>query len=134
MFQDPGAMFQDAGTLFQDPGTMFQDPGTMFQDPGTIFQDPGTCSGRAGCAGCSGRSAHVRDPPEQRSGPRQECGERVNPTIGSRTDFWHQIFTIGVNMGRYGLILSGFYMMTQVYSAESHACDPTTPKAPKPSK
>ena len=60
-------------------------------------------------------------------GPPRMGGE-LNPKIGSRTSFWYQFFTIGVHMGRYGLILSGFYIIN------FPACDPTSPKVPKPSK
>ena len=53
-------------------------------------------------------------------------GGRLNPKIGSRTSFWYQFYTIGTNIGLYGLKLSAFIL---TFRDDSNG---STPEGPDP--
>ena len=55
-----------------------------------------------------------------------EWGGQWNPKIGSRTSSWYQFYTIGTNVGLYGLELSAFIL--------TFRDDPngSTPEGPRP--
>ena len=54
-----------------------------------------------------------------------EWGE-LNPKIGSWISFWYQFYTIGTNIGLYGLKLSAFILTFRDDS------DGSTPEGPRP--
>ena len=57
-------------------------------------------------------------------GPPRMGGE-LNPKIGSRTSFWYQFYTIGTNIGLYGLKLSVF---TINFRDDSNGSTPAGPR------
>ena len=65
--------------------------------------------------------------PRMGGGPPRMGGEgELDPKIGSRTSFWYQFYTIGTNIGLYGLKLSAFIL---IFRDDSNG---STPEGPRP--